>query len=262
MFDKSDIDRFYSDPFFKDIILDNKIQNKIILSDDLNRLKNVFYLVESILSNWLSDNKLTIDEKQNLDKFFYNINCKITEYIEYIWWKILKVLDLKHYYYLEGKTFYNNDFFELIKNIEKDKDIQIHINDNYKTLLIHNSSWELIWEIWQSEYNDWTFSTNNHLYNYVDKKFRWKWWWKLLYELYVELSKIDNNFILPTKDFTNVVSMVELYKKFWFKVVWKVVYWFDEPLNSCDLSEINQIIIDYKSGKVERKLDYSIIIEK
>lgn len=256
------VDRFHNDDFFKDILLDSKSQQELLSYSDFSELKKTSFIVESILNSKNKAYLISDDENNNLSNFLEKLNNVINNLINEVKLKVVKALDLKKYNYSENESAIDSSFYKYVEQLENQKNVDILINYVHKTLLIHSKDWELIGEIWQSTYDDWSFTTENHLYNVVEKKYRWQWWWKILYELYIELSKIDSDFILPDKDYTNVVSMVELYKKFWFKVVWKVAYWYDYELSPSNYLEMEIIKKNYKSWLKEVRLDYSIIVSK
>lgn len=140
--------------------------------------------------------------------------------------------------------------------------IKIDINRNFNSLIISTNKWEPIWEILQSNYSDENFMTTSHLYNVIEEKYRWEWYWKIMYYLYSELSKVDSTFFHPATEYTNVVSMIDFYTKNWFRVKSKLISWNEELINSYDLEIYNKIKKDYLSWLKEVKLPYTIILEK
>lgn len=257
-----DSNRFYDDIFLRDMILDKSIQNDLISKWNICEIKKISLMIEQIISSEKKAKKLPESDLVNICDFFDILNKTIIELIEETRWKVVNALDLKFYHLLENKTFLNGDFYWSVENIELFKNVNVCINNDHKTLLIYTLDWDLIWEIWQSNYDDWFFRTEQHLYNVVEKKYRWNWWGIVLYELYTKLAELDQSFILPNFDYTNVVSMVELYKKFWFKIKSKLFLWFDEELSQADYLEMEAIKKEYKSWRIERKLPYSVMISK
>lgn len=166
----------------------------------------------------------------------------------------------------------NFTFFGLKEYLEKIYNINILVNNSYKSIIIKKTNWKLIWEILQSNYNysySWWYEIN-HLYNVIQKKYRWKWWGIILFILYENYLKIDNSFYLENTDkitleYTNIVSMIELYKKVWFTIKWKKYLWYEielEELTSEDCTNMDNIKNKYKKWWLEKKLDFTIVLEK
>lgn len=258
MNNKLEVQRFYDDENFRLTILDTDYQDDLIWNEPINELRKFSSLIESIIKEWKKNQLLIQSDKKNLINFIERISRNVMWIIKANDLELIDIEYLKHFKNYDEIT----DFFEIINYFKNIKNIDIKVDLKNKWLLIYNSRGELIWEITQSFYNDWYFTTRNHLYNVVEKKFRWQWWWYILYELYTKLHHYDDSFILPSIDYTNLLSMVELYKKFWFSIVSKMQYWFEENLTSIDFMEHEKIKQEYKSWLKERKLPYSIKIVK
>lgn len=157
---------------------------------------------------------------------------------------------------LEGLTF-KESIKELLKYW-----IKIKIDRSKYSIKLYKK-WIFIWEIHKDAYRDWIFFTNNHLYKLIEEQFKWKWFWKLLFELYIKKTQEDNNFILPDVDYTKKVSIISLYKKFWYKITWKISSrWTYIELNKNDYKLISKIKEKLKKWIIENKLPNTIILEK
>jgi len=157
-----------------------------------------------------------------------------------------------------------NNFENLIDIIEEKYNINIIINENQKELSLKDDKNKLIWEVKIAKYKDWDFKRDIHLYNVIEDEFKWKWYGSLMFGLYIELTKHNSNFILPEEEYTNIASMVNLYKKFWYIPKYKIIFWFDVKidLDENDFKEMEEIISNYKKWYQEQKLWYTVILEK
>lgn len=175
-------------------------------------------------------------------------------------------------WFIQEKENINNNITEILNNlseafytkVEKIKAIlwiDTVIKDNKLSLYKNN---DFIWEIFISKYIDWDFKRDIHLYNVIEDKYKWKWYWKIMFELYTSLSEENNNFILPEEEYTNVVSMINLYKKFWYIPKYKIINWMDYfiELDITDFEEMEKIISNYKEWYKEQKLWYTVVLEK
>lgn len=253
-----EVNRFFDDYSFRHVILYEDYQNDLLSSDSIKELKKISYIVRWIIEQNNIINLLNEVDYNNLITFKDKVSNTIKNIIESLNLKVVSASDLTYY----EDSDRSREFLWFLDEFQTKKKVDVYVDLKHKTLMIYNINWELIWEIWQSKYNDSYFITNNHLYNVVEEKYRWKWWWINLYNAYRTLHSFDNSFILPSIDYTNVVSMVELYKKFWFRIVSKLIYWEEEDIDWNDILLIEEIKKDYKNWKKERKLDFSIKIEK
>ncbi len=208
----------------------------------------------------------------SIDKFWDNWEKILEE--EWLW-----DLDKDYWFYeesiIESDIWKNNfdiedilnlwlNFKELLEKFSKEKNIYANINFNKNIFSIFNkSNNSLIWEIKLAKYNDNWFKRDVHLYNVIEDDYKWKWFWKILFLLYKKLTEENSDFILPEEEYTNIVSMINLYKKFWYKPEYKVLKWFSNnliPLTKDDFKDMEKIINDYKLWNKEEKLDYTVIL--
>lgn len=253
-----EVNRFFDDYSFRDVLLFEEYQNDLLSTDSINELKKISYIVRWIIEQNSIINLLNEVDYNNLLSFKDKVSNSIKSILDSFNENIVSASDLTCYKDSES----SRAFLRYLESFQFEKNVDLCVDLIHKTLMIYSIKWELIWEIWQSKYDDSYFITNNHLYNVVEEKFRWKGWWINLYNAYTNLHGFDNSFILPKIDYTNVVSMVEVYKKFWFKIVSKLVYWLEESIEWDDILLLEKIKQDYKNWKKERKLDFSIKIEK
>lgn len=158
-----------------------------------------------------------------------------------------------------------NSLEEIIDNLEQEKNIKIVINHKSKSLSLYDKSNEkLIWEISIAKYKDGNFLRDIHLYNVVEDEYKWQWWGEIMFDLYDAMTHDLEGFIMPEEEYTNVVSMINLYNKRWFTPKYKIVDWEDYyiELKWEDFILFEEIITEYKSGLQERKLPFTVVLEK
>lgn len=159
-----------------------------------------------------------------------------------------------------------NDFKKLSEKIEKRYNVSVCFSsqDNSLYILDKNNDLKLIWEVFLSEYEHWLYLNEEHLYFKIEEGYRWKWWWKKIFELYELLCEENEDFFIPDEECTNIVSMIHLYKKFWYICKYKIVDWLDEKieLEDEDFKLIDKTIRDFKKWKKEDFLPFTIILER
>jgi len=257
-----DYSDFYINPFYSDILLDSDSQADILSRMNISEIKNTInYIVWVTKLSTIDCYHLTNTDKNNLQLFLQELHSAVYEVINKIKWSIASSLEIDNDI-IKNKIFEYHWFIDLVYKIENKYYINVSIDNNEKSLTISNKNWDLIWKVLQSRYTDENLSTMAHLYNVVQKKYRWKWYGMILYKLYTELSKIDSKFFLPKIEYTNVVSMINFYTKNWFKVKSKFISWIEELISSNDFEVFKMIKNEYLSWLKERNLPYTVVLEK
>ena len=178
--------------------------------------------------------------------------------------KIPILKELKYNSLEELEKILKNDF-DLVIDIQKIIDPKTNkiLAEIFK--LKETKTFSLVWEIFKSKYVDKNFIWENHLYNVVEKWAKWKWYWKLMFSLYLEYAKLtDNTLIIPDLEYTNIASMINLYEKFWYKVKYQINWKKNkkETLTEENKKLIKKEILSYKNWNLEQKLPFSVVLEK
>jgi len=218
----------------------------------------IFESLDENLNKWLDESKMDEWSQEEwdlyLDKSEWNIDSELWIVSE----KVIDTIEIDN----SNLEEYNN-FFDKVEQIQNEKNVIVEVNHKTKALLIHDKkNWSLIWEIHRSDYRDGWFFRENHLYNVVEDNYKWKWWWNIMFSLYELLWSENADFIVPEEEYTNIVSMINLYKKFGYEPKFKVLNWVDSPfeLEDNDIEEFDEIIKNYKEWYKERKLWYTVIL--
>lgn len=101
------------------------------------------------------------------------------------------------------------------------------IDEGAKSVTLLNDSLTPIAHIHPAIFNGkwtakWIYSLN-HLYTDVDDSYLDQWYWVALLWEYINAW-----FPLPPEEFTSSHKMIGLYKKFWYSVHSKIMYWDEE----------------------------------
>lgn len=148
-----------------------------------------------------------------------------------------------------------------LEEIEKKAQVKIEIDEKNNFVIIKTLTWIEIGKIGQSDYKDWDFFTWEHLLNEIYEEFRWKWYWKLMYEVYLKIAK-EKDYYIPTIEYSKKVSMINLYKKYWFKMESKIVNWIEMKLAKSDFDYIKSIKENFKKWYLEPELHFTIKLIK
>jgi len=133
-----------------------------------------------------------------------------------------------------------NSLFEYINKVENEKNVRVNVDEDEKSISIFdNDNWNIIWEIkpWNYTYN-W-LSQSEHMFHVVNDWYKWRWFWKLLIELYIKFEKFwYYNFKLPRNEFTHTPSMLNLLTSYWYEIVWKYDLWEFIEMDEIEISQI------------------------
>lgn len=178
---------------------------------------------------------------------------------------LLDDIDIKEWFYKEKKEEKFNieklDFEESVEELSK-HGILVEVDDYYHSIKLY-LEWNFIWEIYNDAYIDKNFSSTEHLYKEINEEYRWKGYWKLLFELYIKKSNEDPRFILPVEDYTKKVSVINLYEKFWYEIIWKInSLWEYTKITKEDIKEIKEIKNNLKKWFMEYQLNYTVVLKR
>lgn len=192
-----------------------------------------------------------------------NLDKKSSEY----WENILKSewlwdLDEKEWFSERVENIINitsKDWFEkFILDFENKNNLKVEINDEEASVyFIDISSKKLIWFVkpWHYSYN-W-LEKSDHLEKVIEPDFRWKWFWKILLEIFLNYGKINGfkNFSLPKKEYSHKLSSISLFVKyFWYKITWKFIDW--------EKVEVDDYEFDRIYLRKQEELDFTYEISK
>jgi hypothetical protein len=150
----------------------------------------------------------------------------------------------------------------LIEEIEKEKNIKIRLNPRKSSIELFSKEWLDIWKMEKTIYTSKDFHTTEHMMIEIEHRFRGKWFWKIMYEIYETIAKSDNRFFLPYIEHTQKSSTINLYRKFWFIPTKKIIKNIEYDLDKNDLFEIDSILENIKKWETEINLEYTIKLEK
>ncbi|MDD4151511.1 MAG: GNAT family N-acetyltransferase [Candidatus Gracilibacteria bacterium] len=148
-----------------------------------------------------------------------------------------------------------------LEEIEKKAQVKIEIDEKNNFVIIKTLTGIEIGKIGQSDYKDGDFFTGEHLLNEIYEEFRGKGYGKLLYEIYLKIAK-ERDYYIPTIEYSKKVSMINLYKKYGFKVISKIVNGEEMKLSKSDFNYMEQIKENFKKGDLEQKLDFTVKLIK
>jgi hypothetical protein len=137
--------------------------------------------------------------------------------------------------------------FEDLKNrIEKEKDIIIkYWTDNWWFIEFYTKSNDLIWKIWYDWYE---LEPNNidynHLWIEIYWDYQWKWYSKLLYDLYYKYWLENKEVIYPEYDLAQSNSRINLLLSIWYKIKEVYINWVFLEVSDEDLNAILKDIKD------------------
>ena len=76
--------------------------------------------------------------------------------------------------------------------------------------LTYYYDWKEVWVISPWMYKYWKVVSHNHLLIELDKKYRWKWLWKKILEIYKQ------NFWLPSEEYTRKLNIYHFFVSVWY----------------------------------------------
>lgn len=174
-----------------------------------------------------------------------------------------------------SSSFYNTSFedilddtfwiSELISDFEKKNWVNVTVETENKSIFVYsNIGGNLIWEIELSEYSNWTFSVEDHLSITINEKHRQKGWWELIYKLYIDINKLQPLFTVPEEEYTNVVSQIYLYSKFWYIPKYKINKWSTRmiSLTKADLDMFREMKEKTSKWEKETKLSFTVVLDQ
>lgn len=151
---------------------------------------------------------------------------------------------------------------DIVENIEKENNILIKLNPKKSSIEIYSSENLLIWKMEKTLYNSKDFSTKEHLMIEIESRFRWMWFWKIMYETYEKIASIDKNFILPEQEYAVKASTINLYRKFWFEPTKKIIDYKEYDFWEDDLIELENILENIRNWNWEKAFDFTVKMEK
>lgn len=100
-----------------------------------------------------------------------------------------------------------------IWDIEREKNIKIHVLKEDSTIEIYGLDGRLIGYIKPWLYTYHSISKSDHLEKIVFEEYRWKWFGQLLFDLYKRY-----NFHVPSSEYTHKISVIEFLLKNWYDI--------------------------------------------
>lgn len=82
--------------------------------------------------------------------------------------------------------------------------------DSDKRKILFFYDWKEVWIISPWMYKFWKIVSHNHLLIELDKKYRWKWLWKKILEIYKQ------NFWLPSEEYTRKLNIYHFFISVWY----------------------------------------------
>ena len=131
----------------------------------------------------------------------------------------------------------DKNFNDLIREIEKEKNIEINFWEKNGGFVEIYKNKDLVWRIWKTWYkitDD--IIDENHLWIEVYWEYEWKWYSKLLYKIYYKYSLENDNIFFPEYEFAKKNSRINLLLKLWYKVIWYYTNWFFYPDEDIDIN--------------------------
>lgn len=122
-----------------------------------------------------------------------------------------------------------NWFEKFILDFEEKNNLKVEIKDEDSSVyFIDKDSNRLIWFVRPGHYSYNWLEKSEHLEKVIEPDFRWKWFWRVLIEIFLNYWKINNfkNFSLPKKEYSHKLSSISLFVKyFWYEITWKFIDW-------------------------------------